>query len=72
MPVPKLLSLAQVSARLQCARSTVRRLIADGELRASRISSRTIRISEADLQAYLDGRANMSSSQPVKAREAAQ
>ena len=74
MPVPKLLSVAQVSARLQCARSTVRRLIADGELRASRISSRTIRISEADLQAYLDGRANMSSSQPlpVKAREAAQ
>ncbi len=60
MPVSKLFSVAQVSAKLQCARATVRRLVADGELRASRISRRTIRISEADLQAYLDGRANMS------------
>ena len=50
----------QVSAKLQCARSTVRKLVAVGVLRASRISSRTIRISEVDLQAYLDGRANMS------------
>jgi excisionase family DNA binding protein len=60
MAVPKLLSVAQVSAKLQCARSTVRKLVGEGELRASRISSRTIRISEVDLQAYLDGRANMS------------
>jgi len=74
MPVPKLLSVAQVSAKLQCARSTVRKLIADGELRASRISSRTIRISETDLQAYLDGRANVSAPAVVsaKTREAAQ
>jgi excisionase family DNA binding protein len=71
MPVPKLLSVAQVSAKLQCARSTVRKLIADGELRASRISSRTIRISETDLQAYLDGRAN-TSPLSTKTREAAQ
>ena len=34
------------------ARSTVSRLAADSELRASRISSRTIRISVADLQPY--------------------
>jgi excisionase family DNA binding protein len=59
MPITKLLSVGQVSARLQCAQSTVRRLVADGELRASRISSRTIRISVADLQAYLDLHANM-------------
>jgi excisionase family DNA binding protein len=64
----------RVSAKLQCARSTVRKLIADGELRASRISSRTIRASEADLQGYLDGRANMSASAAASARitEAAQ
>jgi len=62
MPVSKLLSVAQVGAKLQCARSTVRKLIADGELRASRISSRTIRIAAADLQAYLDRRANTSRS----------
>lgn len=74
MPISKLLSVAQVSAKLQCARSTVRKLIADGELRASRISRRTIRISEADLQVYLDGRANMSSPTVASAttREAAQ
>jgi len=61
MPILRLLSVSQVSAKLQCARSTVRKLVADGELRASRIGSRAIRISETDLQAYLDGRANMAS-----------
>jgi excisionase family DNA binding protein len=73
MPVSKLLSVAQVGAKLQCARSTVRKLIADGELRASRISSRTIRISETDLQAYLDGRANVSAPAvaSTRAKEAA-
>jgi excisionase family DNA binding protein len=73
MRVPKLLSVAQVSARLQCACSTVRKLVADGELRGSRISSRTIRISEADLQAYLDGRANISLAVgSARAKQAAQ
>lgn len=74
MPVSKLLSVAQVSARLQCACSTIRKLIADGELRASRISSRTIRISETDLQAYLDCRSNVSATAvaSAKAREVAQ
>ena len=60
MQVSRLLSVAQVGAKLQCAGSTVRKLIADGELRASRIGSRTIRISEPDLVAYLDHRANVS------------
>jgi excisionase family DNA binding protein len=60
MPTSKLLSVAQVSAKLQCARSTVRKLVADGELRASRIRSRTIRVAETDLQAYLDDCANVS------------
>ena len=69
MPVSKLLSVAQVSAKLQCARSTVRKLVADGELRASRISSRTIRISEVDLRAYLDGRANVSAPAPPFAQK---
>jgi excisionase family DNA binding protein len=60
MQVQKLLSVAQVSLKLQCARSTVRKLIAESQLRASRVSSRTIRISEADLRLYLDSRANVS------------
>jgi excisionase family DNA binding protein len=59
MPVSKLLSVTQVSAKLNCAQSTIRRLVAGGELRASRISSRTIRISEADLHAYLESRASV-------------
>jgi excisionase family DNA binding protein len=58
MAVPKQLSVAQVSTKLQCAPSTVRKLVADGALRASRIGSRTIRISEPDLHDYLNGRAN--------------
>ena len=59
MPIPKQLSVAQVSAKLQCARSTVRKLVNTGSLRASRVGRRSIRISEADLQAYLDAQANM-------------
>jgi excisionase family DNA binding protein len=59
MSLPKQLSVAQVSSKLQCAGSTVRKLIADGSLRASRITNRTIRISEIDLKAYLDSRANV-------------
>lgn len=60
MPISKLLSIAQVSGKLQCAGSTVRKLIANGELGASRIGFRTIRIAEVDLQAYLNSRANVS------------
>jgi excisionase family DNA binding protein len=58
MPVSKLLSVAQVSTKLQCARSTVRKLVASGLLRASRIGLRSIRISELDLRDYLESRAN--------------
>jgi len=62
MPVSKLLSVTQVSVKLQCAKSTVRRLVADGLLRAFRIGRRSIRISEGDLQAYLEVGANMPTS----------
>lgn len=64
MPVPKLLSVAQVSTKLRCADSTIRKLVADGELRASRVGSRCIRISEPDLQAYLDFRSNIRAKAP--------
>jgi excisionase family DNA binding protein len=72
MAVSKLLSVAQVSTRLQCAQSTVRKLVAAGELRAARIGRRTIRISETDLQAYLDGRANTLATSQAKECEAVQ
>jgi excisionase family DNA binding protein len=60
MPVSILLSVAQASAKLQCARSTVRKLAAEDELRALRIRGRVIRIFDADLQDYLDSPANIS------------
>ena len=69
MPVSKLLSVAQVSAKLQCAESTVRKLVADGELRASRIGQRAIRIAEPDLQRYLDARANVAPTDRSEVRE---
>jgi excisionase family DNA binding protein len=59
MAVTRQLSVLQVSAKLQCSPSTVRKLIADGALRASRVTPRTIRISDTDLQAYLDSRSNV-------------
>jgi excisionase family DNA binding protein len=58
MSVSKQLSVAQVAAKLQCAHATVRRLVNTGSLRAVRIGRRSIRISETDLQLYLDARAN--------------
>lgn len=59
MAVTRQLSVSQVSAKLQCSPSTVRKLVADGALRASRVTPRTIRISDTDLQAYLDSRSNL-------------
>ncbi len=68
MPVPKLLSVAQVSTKLRCAESTIRKLVAGGNLRASRIGSRCIRISEDDLRAYLDFQANVRTKAPASTR----
>lgn len=65
MSVSKQLSVAQVSRRLQCAKSTIRKLVANGELRASRIRTRAIRIAESDLQAYLDAHSNVSATLPT-------
>ena len=64
MAVSSQLSVLQVSTKLQCSPSIVRKLIADGALRASRVTPRTIRISDADLQAYLDSRSNFVASGP--------
>lgn len=59
MAVRRQLSVAQVSKRLQCSQATIRKLIADGALRASRVTSRTIRVSDVDLEHYLDSRSNL-------------
>jgi excisionase family DNA binding protein len=69
MGIPRQLSVMQVSAKLQCANSTVRKLIAKGALRATRIGERAIRISERNLQTYLDARANAATTNGSDRRE---
>ena len=52
--MPVLLTIAEVAARMGISKPAVYRRIAGGELRAIRITSRAMRVLEADLQAYLD------------------
>ncbi|WP_082574293.1 excisionase family DNA-binding protein [Cellulomonas sp. Root137] len=50
---PEFVSVAEVAAELQVTDRFVRRLIADGELRAVRVGSRLVRIRRGDLEAIL-------------------
>lgn len=50
---PVLLTISQVAEVLTASESTVRRLIADGDLRTVRISQRIIRIELTEVQRYL-------------------
>ena len=50
---PEFISVAEVAAELQVTDRFVRRLIADGELRAVRVGSRLVRIRRGDLEAIL-------------------
>lgn len=50
---PRLLRVAEVAELLGVCERTVRRLIAGGELRHHRIGH-AVRVSEADLRAYLE------------------
>jgi hypothetical protein len=57
--LPDILSLGQVAATIGCSTRTLRRRIADGELRASRIADRGVWVvQKADLFAFLDRRAS--------------
>lgn len=58
MTTERLLQVEDVAARLSISTKTVRRLIAAGKLRAIRLGRRALRVSEADLQAYLAGTTN--------------
>lgn len=53
-PSPQLLTVAEVAERLAISERTARRLIKSGELVTHRIG-RAVRISEADLAAYVKG-----------------
>ena len=52
-PPPRLLSVAAVAGRLQVSTKTVRRWVEAGKLRIHRLG-RCVRISEADLQEFID------------------
>lgn len=47
---------AQAAERLQVSKKTIFRRIADGSIKAIRLGNKTIRIEEADLQAFIDGK----------------
>jgi excisionase family DNA binding protein len=51
-----LLTLDEVAESLQIARRTVAQLVRRGHLRAIEVAPRRLRVSDADLQAYLDAR----------------
>lgn len=52
----QLLTPRQVAARLQFSVKHIYRLVSTGELRALKMSSRCLRFTEEDIQAFLDSR----------------
>ena len=54
----ELYTVVQAAEYLQLSTKTVRRLIADKKLRASRISDRSWRIKKDDIDAYYQANAN--------------
>ena len=51
---PPLLTIEQVAVRLQVSSKSVRRYIEEGRLQVIRLSERKLRISEADLEQFID------------------
>ena len=51
---PPLLTIEQVAVRLQVSSKSVRRYIEEGRLQVIRLSERKLRISEADLEKFID------------------
>ncbi|MEE1263137.1 DNA cytosine methyltransferase [Ruminococcus sp.] len=56
----EILTISQTAAYLQISDKTVRRLINDGKLRASKLSNRTWRIRLCDIESYLQDSSNYS------------
>jgi excisionase family DNA binding protein len=56
----ELFTVAQAAKYLQLSVKTVRGLISDGRLRASRVSNRSWRIKKTDIEAYLNVHTNQS------------
>ena len=54
----EILTISQTATYLQISDKTVRRLINDGKLRASKLSNRTWRIRLCDIESYLQDSSN--------------
>lgn len=56
--ITDILTVSQVAKYLQISDKTVRRLIADGKLTASKVGGRSWRIKKTDIEKYLDKHTN--------------
>ncbi len=54
--MPEHLTVAQVAKHLSVSEKTIRRLIREGELQATRIGPRALRVSQPQLQSFLERR----------------
>lgn len=54
-PLPDLLTLEDLAARLQVSITTVRRMVAAGQIRAFKLGARVWRVRRVDYEAYLAG-----------------
>ena len=54
-PLPDLLTLEDLAERLQVSVSTIRRMIAAGQIRAFKLGARVWRVRRVDYEAYLAG-----------------
>jgi DNA (cytosine-5)-methyltransferase 1 len=55
----ELMTVSQTAKYLQLSDKTVRRLIKDGRLSASKISDRSLRIRTSDVDAYIQAHTNV-------------
>ena len=51
------ITTAEAARRLSVSKKTIYRRIADGSIPASHLSEKTVRIKEADLDAYMESKA---------------
>ena len=54
----EILTIAQTAEYLQLSIKTIRRLISDNKIRASKVSDRSWRIRKSDLDAYIQENSN--------------
>lgn len=53
----KLLKIGEVADRMGVCKATVRKLVAEGQMSATRVSARAVRVYETAVEEYLSARA---------------